>query len=72
MATTGFLDKPALRQLTGRGTRAGQLEWLKAEGIPCRANGKDELVVSWTHVNAWLEGRERPTGRGINWAALNA
>jgi hypothetical protein len=58
--------------LTGAGTRAGQLAWLQREGIPCRPNGKDELLVTWAHVNAWMEGRERPASRGINWAAQNA
>lgn len=70
--TVGILKKDDLRQLTGRAPIAAQEAWLKGEGIPCRRNGKDELIVAWTHVHAWLEGRERPASRGINWGALNA
>jgi hypothetical protein len=72
MAAQGFLDKPALRKLTGAATRAGQLAWLQREGIPFKPNGKDELLVTWAHVNAWLEGREQPARGRINWAAINA
>lgn len=72
MASQGFLTKPELRRLTGAATRAGQVAWLEREGIPFKPNGKDELLVTWGHVNAWLEGRERTVGRGINWAAQNA
>lgn len=72
MPAQGFLTKPELKRFTGRGTRAGQIAWLQREGVPFRPNGKDELLVSWTHATAWLEGRERPASRGINWAALNA
>jgi hypothetical protein len=67
--TTGLLSKADLRQLTGRVPVAAQEAWLRAEGIPCRRNGKSELVVAWTHVHAWLEGKERPRSQGINWAA---
>lgn len=72
MAAQGFLSKPDLRQLTGAATRTGQTAWLEREGIPWKPNGKDEVLVTWGHVNAWMEGRERTVGRGINWAALNA
>lgn len=72
MSAQGFLEKPDLRRLTGAGTRAGQIAWLQREGIPWKPNGKDELLVTWPHVTAWMEGRERPASRGINWAAQNA
>lgn len=58
MATAGgFLDSDDLRQLTGAARRAGQIAWLRAEGVPFRPSGKGEPVVAWVHVHAWLEGR---------------
>lgn len=72
MVSQGFLSKADVKRFTGRGTRAGQVAWLQEQGIPFRTNGKDELIVSWAHANAWLEGRERPAQGRINWAALNA
>lgn len=72
MSSTGFLSKTDLRQLTGAAVQARQIDWLRREGVPFRPNGKDELIVAWTHVHAWLEGRARPVSGGINWAAVNA
>lgn len=72
MSAQGFLAKPDLRRLTGAARRADQAAWLEREAIPWKPNGKDELLVTWAHVNAWMEGRERPASRGINWAAQNA
>lgn len=57
MTGTGFLDRDALRQLTGAAHRSKQVTWLHAEGIPFKINGKDELIVAWVHVHAWLEGK---------------
>lgn len=71
MPTQGFLDPTALKKLGG-GTRARQIAWLEREGIPYKTNGKDELLVTWAHVNGWLEGREKPVQGRINWGALNA
>lgn len=71
MATSGLLSKPELKSVSGFTSRALQRAWLEKEGIPHKLNGKDEIVVTWAHVNAWIEGRERPSvGRGINWAAV--
>lgn len=72
MSDRGFLDGEDLRQLTGMARVSAQAGWLKEQGIPYRTNGKDALVVCWTHVHAWIEGRDRPASRGINWSALNA
>jgi hypothetical protein len=58
MAAQGFLSKQDVKRFTGRGTRAGQVAWLQEQGIPFRPNGKDELVVAWTHVHAWLEAAQ--------------
>jgi len=69
MAAQGNLTKAELRSVSGAARDAAQERWLKAEGIPFKRNAKGELVVLWVHVQAWVEGRERPTGRGINWAA---
>jgi hypothetical protein len=58
MATAGgFLDHDDLRQLTGAARRAGQRACLQAEGIPFRTSGRDQLLVAWVHVHAWLEGK---------------
>lgn len=69
MSGTGILTKAELKAVSGAGTRVGQIAWLEHEGIPWKPNGKEELVVLWVHVQQWVEGRQRPTGRGINWAA---
>lgn len=69
MTAQGFLDKPALRQLTGAARANTQEEFLKAESIPYKRRGSEVLVL-WIHVQAWTEGRERPRSQGINWAAV--
>lgn len=71
MSAPGFLDKPALRQLTGAARANAQEEFLKAKGIPYKRDGR-EILVLWVHVQAYIEGRERPRSQGINWAAVNA
>jgi hypothetical protein len=70
MSGEGKLTKADLASVSGHGRVAAQERWLQAEGIPFKRNGKGELVVLWIHVQAWVEGRERPAGRGINWAAV--
>ena len=72
MPAIGLLSKPELKRVSGFGTRERQTAWLRQEGIPFKLNGKEELVVSWHHVNAWLEGREQRQKKPFNWAALNA
>jgi hypothetical protein len=68
----GFLDPDALRKLCNGAARANaQEEFLRAERIPYKRQGATVLVL-WTHVQAWIEGRERPVSRGINWGAVNA
>ena len=57
MTAAGFLDRDALRQLTGAAQRRAQVAWLQEHGVPFKPNGKDELLVAWKHVHAWLEGR---------------
>lgn len=69
MIGSGKLTKAELKDVSGAGTRAGQIAWLEREGIPWKPNGKEDLVVLWLHVQQWVEGRQRPVGRGINWSA---
>lgn len=57
MTAAGFLDKDDLRQLTGAAQRRGQVAWLQEHGVPFKCSGKDQLLVAWKHVHAWLEGR---------------
>lgn len=54
--SSGFLDDGALRRLTGRARANDQEQWLKAEGLPYKRQGK-HLLVMWTHIQAWIEGR---------------
>ncbi|MBT9467117.1 DUF4224 domain-containing protein [Hydrogenophaga sp.] len=56
MTAGGFLDKDDLHRLTGAARANAQEAWLKAEGIPCKRQGTGVLVL-WTHVHAWVEGR---------------
>lgn len=51
------LDTAELKRVSGAGTRAGQIEWLKSEGIPYKVNRKDELIVCWKHIHHWIEGK---------------
>jgi hypothetical protein len=55
-----FLAKEDLRQLTGAARQPGQVAWLRAEGIPFKVSRRDELLVTWKHVHAWIEGRHAP------------
>lgn len=56
MSPTGFLDKDALRHLTGKAQVSTQDEWLRNRNIPYKREGS-RLLVMWTHVEAWIEGR---------------
>lgn len=58
MATAGgILDKDDLRSVSGKARIDAQEAWFRSEGIPCRRSGKNELLVAWVHVHAWLEGK---------------
>lgn len=56
MTTGGFLDADDLRHLTHAARANGQEAWLKARGVPFKREGT-KLIVLWTHVQAWIEGR---------------
>ena len=56
MTAAGFLNPDDLRRLTHAARANAQEAWLKAEGIPYKRPGRDVLVL-WTHVQAWIEGR---------------
>jgi hypothetical protein len=55
--SAGNLSKAELASVSGRARIDAQEAWYKSEGIPCKRNGRGELVVLWAHVKAWLEGR---------------
>jgi hypothetical protein len=55
--SANLLDAAELKRVSGAGLRSGQIAWLREEGIPFKINRKDELVVCWRHVHAWIEGR---------------
>jgi hypothetical protein len=54
---SGKLTKEELTATSGMARDSAQERWLRAEGIPFRRNARGELVVLWTHVTAWVEGR---------------
>lgn len=61
MSTGGFLNKEDVRRLAlGRARADAQEAWLKQEGIPFKRQGK-EILVLWTHVHNWIEGRPSPS-----------
>jgi hypothetical protein len=70
MSQGEFLDKPELHQLTGYAKANAQAEWLKAEGIHFKTNGKG-VVVCRVHVRAWVEGKPVPASGGLNWATVS-
>ncbi|MDB5957699.1 DUF4224 domain-containing protein [Ramlibacter sp.] len=54
-----FLDKPELRQLTGRARANAQTQWLESNDVPHRRDGS-RIIVSRYHVRQWLEGKPAP------------
>jgi hypothetical protein len=52
-----FLDKPALKQLTGGYTRqSDQIRVLEELGIPYKVVRRELLVLA-AHAEAWMENR---------------
>ena len=64
-----FLSTQELHQLTGYARRTQQADWLKENGIPHRLDS-GRVIVSHTHVRAWLEGRNTISSNGPNWAKI--
>jgi hypothetical protein len=66
---TELYNPQELHALTGYARSAQQAAWLKERGLPHRVDGR-RIIVSRTHVNAWLEGRGAVLSSGPNWAAV--
>lgn len=64
-----LLSADEVRALTQRARRDGQVEMLKAEGIPHRIVG-GSVIVARVHVLAWLEGRPVAQSREPNFGAI--
>lgn len=64
-----YLDSRELKSLTDYTYRSKQTEWLRMKGIPFKIDGK-RLVVTKTHVQNWIEGKQNVAGRGMNVAAI--
>lgn len=57
-----FLNEAELHQLTGYARSTSQASWLKEHGIAHRLVDR-RVIVSHSHVKAWLEGRHiSPSG----------
>lgn len=69
MDNTGFLSREDVRRLTGAARASGQEAWLRSQSIPCKRRDSEVLVL-WTHVEAWIEDRQTPVPVGPNWAAF--
>lgn len=65
----GFLAEEDIRRLTGVARASEQVKWLHLAGIPFKRRGAVVLVL-WTHVEQWIEGKPTTARTGINWAAL--
>lgn len=50
------LSKPELKRITGGRTRAEQIEWLRAEGIPFKVDHTGVIQVLSAHVAQWVQG----------------
>jgi hypothetical protein len=71
MSQPEFLSTSELHQLTGYARAKAQAAWLRAEGIPFKANGKGLPVVRREHARAWVEGKPLPVpSGGLNWSAV--
>lgn len=64
-----YLSPGELHSLTGYARSGQQSDWLAAQGIPKRLDGK-RVIVSREHVRAWLEGRTVASSNGLNLAAI--
>jgi hypothetical protein len=57
---TEYLSPQELHQLTDYARPSGQVEWLRANGIPYKEEvkrGVIRLIVSREHVRSWIEGK---------------
>jgi hypothetical protein len=55
--SAGNLSKAELASVSGRARIDAQEAWFREKGIPFQRNGRGDLVVLWTHVKDWVEGR---------------
>ena len=57
------LTQDELQELTGYKVRARQAEWLKANGVPYRADSAGRLIILASQLERWVSGAElrRPT-----------
>lgn len=58
-----------LHSLTGWRRASDQGRWLAARGIPHQVDGR-RVIVLWTHVNAWIEGKPAASYVAPNWSAV--
>lgn len=65
-----LLTQPDLHTLTGYARASQQAIWLTNQGIPFRRDG-NRVIVSRTHMTAWLEGRNIVRSNGFNLAGIN-
>jgi len=66
---TEYLSPQELHQLTDYARPSGQVEWLRAKGIPHREDGK-RIIVSREHVRSWIEGKPVLARGGLNVSAI--
>ncbi len=71
MPNEGFLADEDVRRLTGFARASGQESWLKTAGIPFKRRGPVVLVL-WTHVEQWIEGKPLRVSTGPNFSAINS
>lgn len=67
---SALLSQTELHKLTGYARVTAQAGWLKDHGIPHRLVDGRRLLVSDTHVQAWLEGRTVVHSTGLNLAGI--
>lgn len=64
-----LMQRDELRELTGKDRASLQSAWLTEHGIPHRLDGR-RVLLSRSHVRAWLSGENVRVGGGINWGAV--
>jgi hypothetical protein len=68
-ATSEFLDKAELRELTGKARAKAQAQWLEEQGVAHRLVDR-RVIVSRHHARKWLEGHTVVTSSGPDWSAV--
>lgn len=69
--TNDFLTEEQVAKLTGKSRHSAQRRNLRARGIPHDVNGRGEILVLWSVVEAKM-GIKRPTEAAPepNWGAM--